>query len=414
MKTNNQKVNEQPKCIVLNNYIIQTVDFILKEDNIDYKNTLITILKAIKYEELDEIITTIKYSDKTKYKELIKASENLSNFNDTLKNYRYGFKTRIEDDFFKLYNDAKDSLYTGDLVAFLLKEYSYYKKINSEIIIPAINLILDEIIISLKQNIPLLKQEINHQSYLPISKAIYVFLIFPKNEGIIKFKSIIRKDLDYKNNSGFQYEYFVTVNRFFSRLGLLYIPEINIKPNEFDIVFTKENNSITKTEIFNEIDKADYFNKKIPLLNYDVKALMNPSKHFTNIKHFTSILSALFNDYYIKHYSVELSFDLGKVFIENITNPYPQYPDHVLIRTREILIKMLSSDIEFKFVFFGVLYMEKEDGINKGVDKFCKILEAYLNKLNSFGFSSIKKNIYNTPKPPFNLNHEAYYKYTQI
>ena len=91
MKTNNQKVNEQPKCIVLNNYIIQTVDFILKEDNIDYKNTLITILKAIKYEELDEIITTIKYSDKTKYKELIKASENLSNFNDTLKNYRYGF-----------------------------------------------------------------------------------------------------------------------------------------------------------------------------------------------------------------------------------------------------------------------------------------------------------------------------------
>ena len=81
IKPNNQKENQQPKCIIINNYIVQTVDFILKEDNIDYKNTLITILKVIKYEELDEIITTIKYSDKTKYKELIKASGEYAKLN---------------------------------------------------------------------------------------------------------------------------------------------------------------------------------------------------------------------------------------------------------------------------------------------------------------------------------------------
>ncbi|MDD7915469.1 hypothetical protein [Polaribacter ponticola] len=151
MQPNHQKENQQPKCIILNNYIVQTIDFILKEDNIDYKNTLFTILKVIKYEELDEIITTIKYSNKTKYKELNKASKNLFNYNEIFKNCRYDFKTRIEDDFLKLHNDARDSLSTGDLVAFLLKQHSYYKKIDSEIIVPAINLILVEIINSLKK-----------------------------------------------------------------------------------------------------------------------------------------------------------------------------------------------------------------------------------------------------------------------
>ena len=42
--------------------------------------------------------------------------------NYTLKNYRYDLKTRIVDDFLKLHNDAKDSLNSGDLVAFLLKQ----------------------------------------------------------------------------------------------------------------------------------------------------------------------------------------------------------------------------------------------------------------------------------------------------
>ncbi|QXP64362.1 hypothetical protein [Polaribacter sp. HaHaR_3_91] len=401
MKTNNQKVNEQPKCIVLNNYIIQTVDFILKEDNIDYKNTLITILKVIKYEEFDEIITTIKYSDKTKYKELIKASENLSIYNDTLKNYRYGFKTRIEDDFLKLHNDSKDSLSTGDLVAFLLNQHSYYKKINSEIIVPAINLILDEIIISLKQNIPLLKQEINHQSYLPISKAIYVFLISPKKEAINKFKNIIRKDLDYKNNSDFQYEYFVTVDRFFNRLDLDYIPYIENIPEKHDFKLGKKSNSITKPDISAIIDKDDFFNINIPLINYDTTKLINPNTDFDNMVDFTKILSALFEYFYSKNYNQKLKFDLGKVFIENITQPYSKYPDDILIRTREILKKMFANDSEFKKLFFTFLYVEKEaDRINGWVNKFPKLLNHYLGGLENLKEGTIKRYFFNTEKNP--------------
>ncbi|WP_405611519.1 hypothetical protein [Polaribacter sp. Asnod1-A03] len=408
MKTNNQKVNEQPKCIVLNNYIIQTVDFILKEDNIDYKNTLITILKAIEHEELDEIITTIKYNDKTKYIELVKASENLSIHNDTLKNYRYGFKTRIEDDFLKLHNDAKDSLSTGDLVAFLLKQYSYYKNINSEIIVPAINLILDEIIISLKQNIPLLKQEINHQSYLPISKAIYVFLIYPKKEGMNKFKNIIRKDLDYKNNSDFQYEYFVTVDRFFRRLGLDYIPYIENMPEKHDVILAKKSNSITKSEISAIIDKDDFFNVNVPLLNYKAKDLIIVDKNIKNLNEFTHSLSIIINHFYIVNNTSKLDFDLGAVFIENITKPYPIYPDDVLIRTREILKEMFSKVDNFKLYFFYYIYEQKDfKNLPGWVNKFPPLLANYLGELDKFSQATIKKYFLpNEDNPVFNKNQK--------
>lgn len=395
------EINEQPISIVLKSNFSQSIDFILKEGNIEYENTLITILKAIEYEELNKLISIIKYSDKTKYLEFLNASKKLSIYNSTQKIYRYGFKTRIEDAFFKLYNDAKNSLNTGDLVTFLIKQYSYYQKTESEILIPAINLILDEIIIGLKQNIHLLKQELNNQSYLPISKAIYAFLIFPKKEGMNKFKNIIRKDLNYKNNSGFQYEYFVTVDRFFSRLDLDYIPYIESMPEKHDVILAKKSNSITKSEISNIIDKDDFFNINVPLINYDPDKLINPNTDFDNIIDFTKILSALFNFFYFKNYNQKLPFDLGKVFIENITQPYSKYPDDVLIRTREILKKMFSQDSEFKNLFFTFLYVEKEaERINGWVNKFPKLLNQYLGGLEKLKESTIKKHFFNSTNNP--------------
>lgn len=401
-KLNNAKVSEQPSCIAFNNYMSQTTNFILNEDNIDYKNTLITILKTVKYEELDEIINTIKFKDKTKYEELLLASKDLFSYKAIQKSNSYNCVTRIENDFFKLYNDARDSLNTGDLVAFLIKQHYYYKKkINSEIIVPATNIILDEITVSLKQNIPLLKQEINHQPYLTISKAIHVFLIFPKSEAVNKFKNIIRKDLDFKNNSGFQYEYFVTVDRFFSRLGLDYIPKIKSISESFDIILEEKCNSITKSEISDIIDKDDFFNVNVPLINYDTTKLINPNTDFNKIEDFTKILSALFKYFYSKNYNKELKFDLGKVFIENITQPYSKYPDDVLIRTREILKKMFTNDSEFKKLFFTFLYVEKEAGrINGWVNKFPKLLNHYLGELEKLKEGTIKKHFFNNTNNP--------------
>lgn len=401
IKPNNQKVNVQPKCIVLNNYIIQTVDFILKEDNIDYKNTLITILKVIKYEELDEIITTIKYSDKTKYEELIKASKKLTKYEDTKKNYRYHFKTKIEDVFFKLYNDAIISLNTGDLIAFLLNHYYYFQKETNEIITPISETLKTDIVLELIKNKALLVTEIEDQLFIPISKALYVFFLYDKKEALIKFKSIIRKKLDYKNYSMFELEHIQTTHIFFNRLGLDYIPKIGTSHKTSDLIIAKKSNSITESEISAIINKDDFFNVNVPLINYEPTKLINPNSGFDNMVDFTKILSALFEYFYSKNYNQKLKFDLGKVFIENITQPYPKYPDDVLIRTREILKKMFTNDSEFKKLFFTFLYIEKEaDRINGWVNKFPKLLNHYLGGLEKLKETTIKKHFFNKKSNP--------------
>ncbi|MDD7915470.1 hypothetical protein [Polaribacter ponticola] len=116
---------------------------------------------------------------------------------------------------------------------------------------------------------------------------------------------------------------------------------------------------------------------------------------------FTKILSALFEYFYSKNYNQKLKIDLGKVFIENITQPYSKYPDHILIRTREILKKMFTNDSEFKKLFFAFLYTEKEaDRINGWVNKFPKLLNHYLGGLENLKEGTIKKHFFNNNNNP--------------
>lgn len=381
------------KSILLKNNASQVVAFILQEDKVDYKATLIIMLESMTCEEIEESLSEINSVDKNKFEELLEASKELSICEKDSNECSYGFKTEIENSFFILYTVAKNSLSTGDLTAFLIKHYFYYNNKINRILKPAINNLLQEIVLYLKQTIPLLRREIDGQLFLPISRAIFVFFLYDKTEAYNKFKNIIRKDLDFKDWSMFELEYFETVSRFFEKIGLDYIPKIDTVSGQFDIILTEESSSITKTEIFDKINKDDFFNRKIPLLNYQPQKLINPKTDIIKLEEFKVIISCMFKDFYYNTHTHKLNFDLGKVFIENITNPYPNYSEDVLIRTREILKEMFLKDTGFKFVFFGFIYFTKENYLKKWPTKFPELLEAYLGKLNSFSESSNKKNI---------------------
>lgn len=390
--------------LVLKTNISQTVEFILKEERLDYKSALMTILKSLNYEEIEELLSIIKSTSQNKFEALLDASNDLIIYNTTLEEEIYTFETKIENSFYKLYLDAKASLSTGDLIAFLLKHYFHYKKKKNRILQPACNNVLSDIIVSLKECKALLTTEINGQLYLPISKALFVFFLYDKKEGTNKFKSIIRKDLFYKKTSLYELKYQVTANRFFNRLGLDYIPSIDTNSKKYDIVVTEKKTSISKEEIYNEIDKDDFFNRKIPLLNFDSKKLINPENDIKNLDEFTKTLSLLFNDFYrktnIKNEESITEYDLGEVFIENITQPYPKYPKEVLIRVREILKEMFLNDKDFKYSFFAIIYYLKTYYLPGWTNKFPYILDNYLGRTKGLSYSSVKKRFLDVPENP--------------
>lgn len=393
---------EEPYRLNIKSKASQAIDFILEKEKIDYKVTLRTILESLDYEEVEEVLTVIQRTDENKYFALLDASRDLRINNNFLKAYIHGFKTEIEDKFDLLYNDAKSSLSTGDLLAFLLKKYFHFKNKKLEVLKPATNDVLIEIEMLLIQNIALLKQEIGDQPYLPISKAIFVFLIYDKKEGLNKFKNIIRKNLEYKNHSIYQLEYFVTVDRFFDRLGLNYIPRIDTVSAQGDVVIAKKKISITKSIIYQEINKDDFFNNKIPLLNYNPKNLIIPRRNVRNLNRLTTEVSTLINVHNEDKNGMN-GYDLGKVFIENITQPFPKYPDEILIRTREVIKDMLTNNSEFKLLFFAYLYTEKEaDRIPGWTNKFPQLFNDYLGGLENLRTSSIKKYFFNDESNPAN------------
>lgn len=389
--------------LVLKSNTSQAIDYIIKEDKIDYKNTLMTIFKSLNCEEIEELLSTIKSIDKNKYEALLDASNELSIYNDSFREDVYGFETEIENNFLSLYSVAKSSLSTGDLIAFLLKYYFHYKKKRNKIIKPATNIALKEIVICLKRNKALLVTEINNQLYLPISKALFVFFLYNKEEASNKFKNIIRVDLKYKTTSLFELEYQDTADIFFDKLGLDYIPDIDTRAEKYDIVIAEKNKSISKNEISDEIDKNDFFNRKVPLLNFDPKKLINPKTNITgttNLKEFTKTISIIFNFFHTENKD-DLNYDLGEVFIENITQPFPKYPDDVLIRTREILKKMFSENQEFSLIFLGFIFREfRAERLYAWSSKFPELLNEYLGNLDNFSKATIKKYFYHTKRNP--------------
>jgi len=391
-----------PKTLVLEDNVTQTVNFFKNEEEINYKKTLRVMLESLNLEEIEKVIYYLSIHENKKYSALLEVFQEMIGYGSNLEKPFYGFETKIKRDFSERYEEAKNSLSTGDLIALLLRFYFLYNENRDSIIKPVISEVLADVVRCIKENIPLLRAEIENQLYVPISKALFVFFLYNKKEALIKFKSIIRKDLINKRTTLPELEYIVTANRFFGRLNLDYIPRIDTVSEKFDLVLTDKEVSISKEEVYNEVDKGDFFNQKVPLLDFDASKLLNPRTNILNVDKFTKSVSRFFDIFYPYLDTGKLHFDLGEVFVENITQPYPNYSDEILIRTREILKEMFSRDEDVKLFFLGFIYTKitNNELINSG-NKFSKIFNKYLEGLDKYSERTIKNYLIDSTENPF-------------
>lgn len=369
--------------------VLQTIDYILNHKGDTNKETLRVMLKQLSYDELKEVTLEVEINNKKKFDILIDASKDLSRTDCITRKSGYHFQTKAERDFKQKLNNAKYDLDTGNFIAFLIRHYLIHSQKQNSILNNISSDLLDELTLSLTQEIAVLSTEFDNQLYIPSTKALFVFFLYDKSIATNYFRSIIRSDLQNKRTSLFELEYQVRTERFFARIGLNYIPKIILNNNKIEL--SDESSSIKKTEIFNIIDKDDYFKQKIPLQNHPQDRLINPHKDIQDIDKFKQILSAIF-DKFIEEKDKKNSYKLSEIFYENITNPYPKYSDHQLIQAKEIIKKMFSKDNDFELYFFYFIheYMATKRLKNWSA-KFPILLNCYLDKMHNFGVTKIKK-----------------------
>ncbi len=377
----------------------QIIEYI--EDNyphIDYQNLAIILLKNKDEEAIEKIlkyfinnlqIPKVAFYLKEEFYKLVN--------NDSGRLY-YTFKTKIEDQFDKDFKAAENSLNTGDQIAFLCGEYLKAEK-KSEItdfpLYQELQLTIGTII---AKKIYVLKTTIESQNKIDISNSLHLFLLYEKEEATAKFSKIIQQDKDSRRNKDSVMHYWVMIDILMDRLATMddFIPKITVTGKNGIIRFSNSKNSISREELNTIINKEDHFNSNVPLANFPPEKLLNPVKDFENYGKVENLFSTLFHEEITilkgKKYWEKINLDLGKIFLNTITEPYPSYQNYDLIRTREYIKELLhSGKSDFKNRFFRLIYdLKEKDATKRWNTKFPFIFNQYL-KIDGYSVATIRR-----------------------
>ena len=410
--------NQHEEKFVLKSYLEQTRDYLFFSENINYKDVAFEIIEKLSEKDIVEILDYLFHYNKPIYDKLIQGFENLESKNEVLNYIYYAFQLKIEDDFEKELFNAKNSLNTGDLIAYLLSKYfKYDSKKGLPVIEKAYTDLKYRIVIEIKRNFALLQSEIESKQYLPIEKVLFLFFLYDKDDTLEIFKKVIQKDIETRKFGFHQIEHFVHLERFFERLGISYIPKIeNIKN---DIKLSKEEDSISKSELKRIINKEDYFNNEIPLLGIEHDKFINPKTEVENLLEVKKLFSIIYRNALIKKYGEKhlsnFKFDFGDVFLENITNPISKFSTNDLIQVREITKELLKDkNSDFKRFFFSLIYTlwESKQLINWGA-KFSYLFPLYINNIKGFSKDTIKDFFTHGEKNPYKNYYDEIIKFIE-
>ena len=202
-----------------------------KENNLIVKPAFDQILNNLESvpnsnDNTDYYWITTEMKNHLNYKEvelLVDLTENFSNrdaFLSALEKEKYFWRNKIEFEYFKDIENAKLSLCTSDYLAFIIgKKYDLYllmdkisfwnqtyKSLDSEL-----NLII------LQENL-LCSLEGNQKAHVPVNYALSMFLLHNRDEALAQFKRILSSDRAHRLEVSHQAEYFLTVDKFFSRI----------------------------------------------------------------------------------------------------------------------------------------------------------------------------------------------------
>jgi len=395
-------VNEEFRFIPYHDQIISHI--LNKQENLDYNELVFTVLKECDLPTIIHIMDFFKDYNMMIYSQLEHQFEKLG-YNVGITNYPIcGFTVKIVSNFKKDLEYIESSLNTGDQIAVLINRYMMCKNNKHQFLHRAYNEVKDIIVVKIKQKLCILEHEIKSQSSVSISNAFHLFFLYDKEEALNKFKKVVRNDIENRRFILHQLHHSVLSSNIFNRLNLSHIPLIDIISNIYDITLSEPENSVSQDELTKIIDHEDFFNRNAPLKDFPGHKLINPLKDIHCIKEVKHIFSEVYKRSYIKHENEKefekLGLNLGEIFIETITEPYPKFSDHELIMTREITKELLlNSKSEFKIFFFGTIYVLKGLAIlKKWQTKFPVIFHEYVGGLRGYSLSS-NQNFFSNDSP---------------
>lgn len=382
---------------------------------IDYRNLAFNLLKNADEKEIEGIFRHINNALQLPEVvfELKKTIKNLAHDNGEGRLY-YVLDTKVEERFNKDLKAIENSLNTGDQIVFLCGEYAKAKHKSEALEFPLYNLLMRIIGSIIANKVYVLRNAIESQSKIDISNAFHLFLLYEKKAATAKFLKVIKQDKASRRNNGSVMHYWVMMDTLLNRLGkgVEFIPKITVTGENGMVLFTTLENSISRKELDIIINEEDHFNRKTPLVDFNADKLINPSKDITDYNRVEGWFSTIFHEEIIKlkgkEYWDKIGLDLGKIFLNTITDPYPSFLDYDLIRTREYTIELLQAEnSDFKNRFFRLIYDLKEEGITKRWNtKFPLIFNHYI-KTDGYSVATIRRFFRrDTENPIFHVENE--------
>lgn len=395
-----EKKNVEPQS-----YLQQFKDFINRNDytEIDIKDLLLKILDTLNEGDLKDLLNFVENKYPKLFGGLVEQLEIIA-----IDNIHYG---KILGRDFKLFENIRKQIYQHENnynleihLSLLVGIYVKYQNEKNQLLLVLIRTLLTDITALIKQTLAFVKSRIDSSQILSFEMGLCFFFIFEKNIAFKKFKNLVTKNVENTRSQTYIMEYLQTINIFFNRLELKYIPMIIFDRNLLSISLTIENDSISKTSIKNYINSDDYLSSSYPLAELDANQLINPLLDIKDYDYLEKIFEILFKEHYQKDLKKDyksLNLNLGKIFLNNICNPIPQYQKNDLNRTKIIIQDLFLYAPNFKHLFFVIIFVLKgKNEIFKWNTKFPTVLSNYLGKMKGLSEGSIKLYFRNDEENP--------------
>lgn len=347
-------------------------------DPSNYKTVIDSIFRHLNYKEIESLLDSIKDN--------LNCPIFLSEFNKE----KYVLEEDIESLYLNEVEEARLSLCTSDFMAYLVgKKYDLQDKLNENSIwsevYKTINTELNGYLIREKV---LCIAESDKKAHVPINYALSMFFLHDKKTAISKFKRILSNDGEHRLEVGHEAEYFLITEKFFNRLKLDFIPQINLFNDLHQINFeNNENQFITRDELKIIYDREDFFNKREFCV--DEKKLLN-SRKIVNME-------LIIESYHMFFKSLDNTLQRKKIeiLVSCFTETNPKFEEIEIGIARSILNNLLiehKQHVGFIYLNYYLFYHKNE--FTKARHSLSFLLSEFFNKVDGMRPDSIKDVFY--------------------
>lgn len=346
-----------------------------------YKNIIELIFWYLNYREIESLVDSIK------------DNSNWPVFLAEFSKEKYIKEEAIESFYLNQIEEARLSLCTSDFMAYIIG-----KKCDLQVLLNE-NSIWSEVytIINTELNGYLIREkmlcieESNKKAHVPINYALSMFFLHDKKTAISKFKRILSDDREHRLEVSHEGEYFLITEKFFNRLKLDFIPQINLFNDLHKISFENiENQFITKDELKVIYDREDYFNKRV--FSVDIKKLLTPRNILNK--------ELLVESYFLFFKSIDNQIDRKNIdiLISCFTEKNPKYEEIEIISARRTLNALLLKPKKNSAFIVMNYYLEQRKVFHESMHNLAFLLDIFFNNVHGMRFDTNKGVFYGKKK----------------